>query len=173
MTPSIRRAYVAGLIATFVIVAMMRWISPLISGAPVDLPAMLGTMLGRTWIAGVVTHFLVGIVALPVLYVWSYRWLMGTPAIRGLTFGLVLWLVCQALVAPLLGSGVFSSDVGGLPAVLDSLLQNLTYGWLLGTMTGRPVRTATAWMHPAELEAHWRRPSWANGGGAMTHWRIR
>jgi hypothetical protein len=172
-TPSVRRAYVAGTIATFVVTAMMRWISPLISDAELNIPAMVGTMLGQSWIAGVAAHFLAGIVVLPALYVGSYRWLMGTPAVRGLLFGLCLWLVSQALIAPGLGAGWFSANVGGLPVMLDSLLLNLTYGCLLGTMTGRPVRTTPAWMHPTELEAHWRRPSWVNGGGAPTHWRIR
>jgi hypothetical protein len=37
---------------------------------------------------------------------------------------------------------------------------------------GRPARSSSAWMHPAELEAHWRRARWLQGG-ATTHWRVR
>lgn len=173
MAPSVLRAYLAGTVATLVVTAMMRWISPWISDAPVSLSALVGALLGGSLIAGVLAHLLAGIVALPALYVWSYRSLGGTPPMRGLTFGLGLWLASQLVVAPLQGAGWFSASVGGLPTVIDSLLLNLTYGWLLGTMTGRPVRTTIAWMYPAELEAHWRRPSWANGGGAPTLWRIR
>jgi hypothetical protein len=56
--------------------------------------------------------------------------------------------------------------------VLDSLLLHLTYGGLLGAISGRPARSQTAWMHPAELEAHWRRTHWLQSG-VTTHWRVR
>ena len=89
-----------------------------------------------------------------------------------LTAGLLLWLLSQLLIGPLMGSGPFSAYAGGLPAALDSLLRHLTYGALLGALTGRPPRSHSAWMHPAELEAHWRRARWLQSG-ATTHWRVR
>jgi len=172
MTPNYHRAIAAGFVATIIITAMMMYVSPRIAGSAIDLPAMLGAMLGGSWVAGLSAHLAIGILALPALYVWGYRWLMGSPLVRGLTTGILLWLASQLLIGPLMGAGPFSAYAGGIPAVLDSLLLHLTYGALLGTVTGRPARSQTAWMHPSELEAHWRRARWLQSG-ATSHWRVR
>lgn len=172
MTSRYQRALLSGLVATIVITAMMMYVSPRIAGSPINLPAILGAMLGGSWMAGVIAHLVIGIVVLPALYLWSYRRLMGTPLVRGLFFGLALWLLSQLLIGPLMGAGPFSAYAGGMPAALDSLLLHLTYGALLGALAGRPPRSQTAWMHPAELEAHWRRARWLQSGAA-THWRVR
>lgn len=172
MAPNYRRAIMAGIVATLVITVMMMYVSPRIAGSAIDLPAMLGTWLGGSWTAGLVAHLAIGVLILPALYAWGYRWLMGSPLVRGLTAGLVLWLLSQLLIGPLMGAGPFSAYAGGVPAVLDSLLLHLTYGALLGTLAGRPPRSQSAWMHPAELEAHWRRARWMQSG-ATTHWRVR
>ena len=172
MKPRVQRAVVAGVIATLVTTAMMVYVSPRIAGSAIDLPAMLGAVLGGSWVAGLIAHLAIGILLLPVLYVWAFRWLMGTPLVRGLIAGLLLWLVSQLLIGPVMGAGPFSAYVGGIPAAIDSLLLHLTYGALLGSITGRPPRSSDAWMHPTELEAHWRRARWLHGG-ATTHWRVR
>ena len=172
MTPKFPRAIVAGVLATSVITAMMIYVSPHIAGSAIDLPAMLGTLLGGSWMAGLGAHLVIGILVLPAVYLIAYRWLMGSPLVRGLTLGLVLWLLSQLLIGPLLGSGPFSAYAGGIPAAFDSLLLHLTYGGILGALSGRPPRSQSAWMHPAELEAHWRRARWLHSG-ATTHWRIR
>lgn len=171
MTPRYQRATLAGFVATIVITAMMMYVSPRIAGSAINLPAMLGALLGGSWMAGMVAHLVIGIAVLPALYVWGYRWLMGAPLVRGLTYGLALWLLNQLLIGPLMGAGPFSAYAGGMPSVLDSLLLHFTYGALLGTIAGRPSRSQTAWMHPTELEAHWRRARWLHSGA--THWRVR
>lgn len=172
MTPRYPRAVLGGVVATIVTTAMMAYVSPWIAGSAIDLPAIFGAMLGGSWIAGVLAHVAVGVVVLPALYRWMFGRLMGTPLVRGLVFGLLLWLLSQLLIGPVMGAGPFSAYAGGLPAALDSLLLNLTYGTVLGILTGRPPRSTSAWMHPAELEAHWRRTRWMQSG-ATTHWRVR
>lgn len=172
MTPRYGRALVAGLVATIVTTAMMAYVSPRIAGSAINLPAIFGAMLGGSWIAGMIAHLTVGVVVLPAFYRWAYRGLLGPPLVRGLVFGLLLWLVSQLLIGPVMGAGPFSAYAGGLPAALDSLLLHLTYGAVLALLAGRPPRSNSAWMHPAELEAHWRRARWMQSG-ATTHWRVR
>src|SRR6266513_2493039 len=98
MTPKYHRAIAAGFVATIVITAMMMYVSPRIAGSAIDLPAMLGAMLGGSWLAGLIAHLAIGMLVLPALYIWGYRWLMGSPVVRGLTTGIFLWLASQLLI---------------------------------------------------------------------------
>lgn len=54
-----------------------------------------------------------------------------------LGWGLVLWLLAQVMV---MGGGFFSSAMGGLMAVMGSLMGHLAYGALLGAIVVAPAR---------------------------------
>lgn len=131
----------AGLTAT----SLMLSVSALAQGAGlsfVDYPSLLaGVVTGRiaeplssSWWAGTAAFFVGGTVLVPLCYVYgAYFQLPGAPAVKGLAWGLVLWLVTELVAAPLLGRGVFFLRSGDPMAQgLVSLLSHLVYGLALG-----------------------------------------
>src|SRR5262245_38042141 len=137
MRPNMSRVFLAGFTGTVCITLMMYFVSPLMSGGPVDIAAMLSNLFGGSWVAGIIAHFIIGTLILPAIYAWFlFRVFTGGPAVRGMTWGLVLWMVSQGILMPLLGAGFFSAQAGGTRAALDSLIGHLTYGLILGVGAG-------------------------------------
>ena len=136
MRPTLIRAFAGGLIGTVVITLVMYFVSPFVIGGPMDVAAMLASFLGASWVVGLITHFVIGVFALPALYVMIYPGLGGAPTTRGITWGVILWLLAQAVVLPVTGGGFFSALAGGWRAVIDSLCGHLLYGLVLGAIAG-------------------------------------
>ena len=105
----------------------------------------LATMLGG-WKMGMLVHVLNGAIVFPLAYAgFFYRFLLGPTYVKGLTFGLTLWLASQLIVLPMIGAGVFSSHMGGVRAAGTLLLAHLIYGALLGWLAGSAIdRTSVA-----------------------------
>jgi hypothetical protein len=59
---------VAGFVGTVAITLMMYFVAPLMTGQAMDIAAMLGSMLGGSWIAGMTLHFVNGTVIFPLVY---------------------------------------------------------------------------------------------------------
>src|SRR5919204_6606384 len=136
--PTFARAALGGFVGTVAMTAMMYIVAPMM-GLHMDIAAMLGSMLGGSWIAGMVMHFVNGSVIFPAIYAYVlYAHLPGSPAIRGTIWGLVLWLVAQTVVMPMMGAGLFSSAMGGVMAAMGSLIGHLLYGSLLGVIASAP-----------------------------------
>ena len=136
--PTFARAALGGFVGTLVMTAMMYMVAPMM-GLHMDIAAMLGSMLGGSWIAGMVMHFVNGSVIFPAIYAYVlYAHLPGSPAIRGTIWGLVLWLVAQTVVMPMMGAGLFSSAMGGAMAAMGSLIGHVLYGSLLGVIASAP-----------------------------------
>ena len=137
MRPNFSRAFVAGFAGTLVITLMMYFVSPWMTGGPMDIASLLGILFGGSWAAGIVAHAVIGTLILPALYCFLFfRLLTGSPAVRGMSWGLILWFVSQAAVMPLLGAGLFSDRIGGLSVALDSLIGHLAYGLVFGLIAG-------------------------------------
>lgn len=84
-------------------------------------------------------HFVNGSFIFPAVYVYAcYAHLPGSPVIRGTTWALVLWLVAQTVVMPMMGAGLFSSEMGGAMAAMGSLIGHVLYGSLLGIIASAP-----------------------------------
>jgi hypothetical protein len=143
--PTFARAALGGFVGTVAMTAMMYFVAPRM-GLNMDIAAMLGSMLGGSWAAGLMMHFLNGTVIFPAIYVSAlYGRLPGSPVARGMAWGVALWLLAQAVVMPMMGGGLFSSAMGGMMAVMGSLAGHLTYGGLLGGVAGGPeARTVQA-----------------------------
>lgn len=140
MRPDVGRAVLGGFAGTILITLMMYFVAPMMTGAPMDIAAMLGSMLGGSWIAGMTLHFINGTVIFPLIYVFAlYGVLPGGPTVKGTIWGLVLWLLAQIMVMPMMGGGFFSANAGGLPAVIGSFIGHAVYGATLGAVTGHPV----------------------------------
>jgi uncharacterized membrane protein YagU involved in acid resistance len=123
---------------TVAMTVMMYVVAPMM-GLHMDIVGMLGSMLGRSWIAGLMMHFVNGSVIFPAIYAYAlYAHLSGSPIIRGTVWGVGLWLIAQTLVMPMMGAGLFSSALGGVMAAMGSLIGHILYGSLLGVIASAP-----------------------------------
>ncbi len=136
--PTLMRAMLGGFVGTVAMTAMMYFVAPMM-GLNMDIAAMLGSMLGGSWAAGLMMHFLNGTVVFPAIYVYAlYARIPGSAAIKGTAWGVVLWLVAQLVVMPMMGAGAFSSAMGGMMAAAGSLVGHVFYGSLLGVIASAP-----------------------------------
>lgn len=134
MHPTLARAALGGFVGTLAMTAMMYIVAPMM-GLEMDMAAMLGSMLGGSWAAGMMMHFINGSVIFPAIYVFAlYGLLPGSPAMRGTIWGVALWFIAQTVVMPMMGAGVFSSAMGGTMAAIGSLVGHLLYGSLVGVI---------------------------------------
>jgi hypothetical protein len=134
--PSISRSILGGFVGTLAITMMMYFVAPTMLGHPMDIAQMLGSMLGDNWWAGMGIHFVNGTLIFPLIYaLLLYGLLPDGPAVKGITWGLALWLVAQVVVMPIVGAGFFS---GSTMAAMGSLFGHVAYGWLLGWIAGSP-----------------------------------
>lgn len=131
------RAAIGGFAGTLVMTAMMYGIGPMM-GLHMDIAGMLGSMLGGSWTAGMVLHVVNGTLIFPAIYVYALAGILpGSPAIKGTTWGVALWLIAQLVVMPMMGGGLFSSAIGGMMAAIGSLVGHLLYGSILGGIAAR------------------------------------
>ena len=136
MKSNVSRAIVGGLVGTLAMTTMMYLVAP-VMGVKMDIAGSLAGMLAAPWAVGLMMHFLNGAVIFPLIYSLAlFRYLKGGATVRGITWGVVLWLMAQLLVMPMIGAGVFSSRMGGTMAVAASLLAHVVYGALLGSIGG-------------------------------------
>jgi len=134
--PSVSRAILGGFIGTLAMSAIIYVVGPMM-GVHMDIAAMLGSMLGNSWAAGLMMHFVNGAIIFPTIFVVGlYGVLPGSSVVKGTTWGVALWLVAQVVVMPMMGAGLFSSQMGGAMAAMGSLIGHLLYGSLLGSIVG-------------------------------------
>ena len=143
MKPNLTNAIVGGLAGTVVMSLMMRFVAPMMLGHPMDIAGMLANMMGGVWAIGMAAHLMNGVVIFPLVYAFiAFRYLPGTPVLRGLLWGTVLWLAAETMVMPMAGAGFFSSEIGGAKAVFAALMGHLVYGALLGYIAEPAVQDA-------------------------------
>ncbi|MFN4261638.1 MAG: DUF6789 family protein [Gemmataceae bacterium] len=136
--PDLTRSFLGGFVGTVAITMMMYFVAPMMLGQPMDIASMLGSMLGNSWWAGMVLHFVNGTVVFPLIYAFVlYGVLPGGSAVKGIAWGGVLWLLAQVVVMPMMGAGFFTANAGGVLAAMSSLMGHLVYGGLLGWIAGR------------------------------------
>lgn len=130
------RAAVAGLLATAAMTALLL-VEPSIGLPKIAMGQVLSSSLGLTTAhlaigpaLGWVVHFVIGM-ALGLVYagVFDPR-LPGPPVIRGILYGVLVFLVAQVVFMPLVGGGLFSR--GDLQLITGSLLGHLLYGAVVG-----------------------------------------
>lgn len=139
MHPSFSKAVLGGFVGTLAMTAMMYVVAPMM-GLTMDIAAMLGSLMGGNWTAGMMLHFVNGSIIFPAIYAYVlYERLPGSPVARGTLWGVTLWLLAQVIVMPMMGGGLFSSAMGGMMAVMGSLVGHVIYGSLLGAIASAPV----------------------------------
>ena len=134
------RAVVGGLAATAVMTVLML-MAPAMGLPPMNIGAMLGSVMGGSVFLGWMAHFVIGTV-LAIIYaaVFATR-LPGPGFLRGALYGLVPWIVAQLVVMPMMGAGPFGGSFG---AGFGSLMGHLVYGAVLGGIYGTTEAQAAA-----------------------------
>ena len=148
---NVKRATAAGVLGTAAITALWQ-VEPAIGLPRIAVGHILSTFMAvsvahlNVGIAGGwIVHFIVGIL-LALLYaaVFAER-LPGSPAWRGATYGLFVFVLAQVVFMPLVGGGFFSR--GDVELLIGSLIGHLAYGVVVGwiyhvpTVTTRPAPT--------------------------------
>jgi uncharacterized membrane protein YagU involved in acid resistance len=142
MRPKIGFAIIGGFLGTPAMSATMYVFAPLV-GVRMDVVDILASMLGG-WSMGLLVHVLNGSILFPFAYTFLFhRFLRGKPPLRGVCFGLMLWMGSELIVLPLAGAGLFSARSGGMIAAAVSLLGHLVYGLILGGMAGMPSEVSS------------------------------
>ena len=134
------RAAAAGLVGTGVMTALLL-VEPSVGLPKIAMGQVLSTSLGLTSAhltigpaLGWALHFLIGM-SLALLYAAIFeRRLPGTPLVRGLLYGVLVFVVAQLVFMPLVGGGVFSR--GDVELLTGSLVGHLVYGGLTGWIYG-------------------------------------
>ncbi len=140
MKAIIIRAVLGGIVGTVVMTLMLYFAAPLMLGKPMDIAQLLADVVGVPWVLGMLAHLGSGVVAFPLAYVLLIGYLPGPPAVRGILWGLMLWVVAMVVVMPILGQGFCMSEGPGLKGMMASLMAHIVYGALLGAITGLPAR---------------------------------
>ncbi|WP_432745220.1 DUF6789 family protein [Methylobacter sp. G7] len=138
MNTTIIKTILGGIAGTLMMSLMMHFAAPMMVGQPMDIAAMLGNMMGNNYAMGMAVHVMLGVLVFPLVYaIVVFRFLPGAPIIKGLTWGLILWLIAETLVMPMAGAGFFMSEISGMKAVMAALMGHLVYGGLLGVIAGK------------------------------------
>ena len=138
MKPNIGRAFAGGFVGTVIFTLMMRFVAPMM-GVRMDVVAKIGEMTHTGMAGGILVHLLNGTVIFPLIYVYLlYRWLPGAPWQKGLLWGVILWLGVEIIMVPMMGGGIFSTNMGGMKAVMAALIGHLIYGAIFGAIAGTP-----------------------------------
>src|SRR5215469_15746384 len=133
MKPNPIKAILGGVAGTAVLTMMTLKVAPMILGHPMDIPAMMSAMMGGPPLLGWVAHIMLGVIVFPFVYTFvAFRLLPGPPPLRGILWGIALWMVVEIMVMPMAGNGFFSSTNGGAKAVMVALMGHMVYGGLLG-----------------------------------------
>jgi uncharacterized membrane protein YagU involved in acid resistance len=149
MRPNIGRTILGGFVGTLAITLLMYKGAPMMGLPEMDIAAMLGQILGG-WTPGMMMHFANGMVIFPLIYAYLlFSRLPGAPALKGITWGVLLWVMAQLIVMPMMGAGIFGLKMGGIMSAFGSLIGHVVYGALLGWIGGhaqpeRIERAATA-----------------------------
>jgi Family of unknown function (DUF6789) len=141
----VSRALLGGFFATLAMTVLM-YAAPTVGAPRMDIAAALGALFGHgvpaqlsaLWWAGMVWHFLNGTVIFALLYAYFvYGWLSGEGWLRGMIWGLMLWLTTEVVVMPIAGNGLFSDHSPEATArVAGAFILHAVYGSVLGWSAG-------------------------------------
>jgi uncharacterized membrane protein YagU involved in acid resistance len=138
MTLNWSRAVAGGLVATAMMTVLMLT-APLMGLPPMNVGAMLGSMMGGSLFLGWMAHFVLGTV-LAIVYAATFATRLPGPGfVRGALYGLLPYIVAQLVVMPMMGAGAFGGSFG---AGFGSFMGHLVYGAVLGGIYGTEPHAA-------------------------------
>ena len=143
MQPSIKKTILGGIAGTIVMTLMMQIVAPMMTGQPMDIAALIGGMMGGSYLFGMAIHIMMGTILFPLIYALVvFRLVPGTAMLRGIIWGIALWFVAASMVMPMAGAGFFMSGIGGMNAVIAALMGHIVYGALLGKIAGDAINVS-------------------------------
>lgn len=141
VTGSWKSILAGGFAATLVLTVAMEFIAPMFLGGPLKPALLICALFGwdqsMMWVAEIL-HYLTGLLAFPIGYVVVLA-VTGQSAslVTGAVWGLLLFIVAGAVLAPLAGNALF---FGAGRMALASLLAHLAFGVVLGLVFARMGR---------------------------------
>ncbi|MBK7289633.1 MAG: DUF2938 family protein [Chitinophagaceae bacterium] len=123
----------SGLLATAAMTALML-MAPMMGMPEMPIGKMLAEFMNIPVVLGWVMHVMIG-VGLAVGYILFFRdKISAPPAVKGMLFGMIPFLMAQLVVMPMMGMGVFTSAAGPMQMkmIMGSLMGHLIYGLVLG-----------------------------------------
>ena len=141
-----QRFILGGAVGTAVMTLMMYFVRPKIVGAPMDIAAEIGSMMGGNWWLGMGAHVMLGTIIIPLLLAFVLsKFLPGPLVVKGLLTGILFWLLTMLVLMPMLGKGLFLSETGeGPKAIVAAFMAHAVYGLLLGFVAGLPIGRSDA-----------------------------
>jgi len=142
------RGALAGIVGTGAM-SILGLVGPLVGLPLANVGAMLAGFVGQTVdpslnvpLVGWAMHFGIGIV-LAWIYVFGFMQNLTGPGLaRGAAYGILPWLLAMLAVMPVMGKGVFAVESGSPAVALNSLLDHIVYGAVLGALFGLPSQAS-------------------------------
>jgi hypothetical protein len=133
----ITRGMIAGFFATLVLSTLMVMKAMMGMMPQLNIITMLSAMFGSNSPAlGWLLHFMIGTVMWGALFALVQERLPGTTlTLRGISFGIAVWLVMMIAVMPMAGAGFFGLHFG-IAAPLMTLMLHMVFGATLGASFG-------------------------------------
>jgi len=97
-----------------------------------DLTNVVGT---TSRLIGWIVHFVLGSVVWGALFALFIDIFKGGYWLRGIEYGIILWLLMMIAFMPLAGNGFFASILGG-PVIIATLVLHIIFGFVLGLFYG-------------------------------------
>lgn len=155
---NVARALAGGFFATLAMTLVM-YSAPVFGAPKMDIAALLGSLLGRgvpavmtsLWWLGMTWHCINGTVIFSLIYSnFVYGWLLGDNWLRGMVWGLILWLVMEVTLIPMTGGGAFGEHASSpVRLILATFILHAIYGALFGAIAGEQTEHTHHIAHPA------------------------
>ena len=146
---NVGKSMLAGFVATVVLSVLM--VIKMMMGVMPDLNAikMMTTMahgmmgMPAVPIVGWMMHFMIGTVLWGVLFALIGKSLPGGGYVsKGLSFGVLAWVLMMVMVMPMAGTGFFGLSLGMMAPVM-TLMLHLVYGAVLGGVYSKLLGSAS------------------------------
>ena len=139
--PSLVQLFAGGFAGTVGLMAVVFLLEPSFMGRNSNLARAIGAEMGDPHRMGlIVFHLFTGSIVFPLGFAFFATRVPAPWLVKGLIWGLILWMLAGLFVMPMSGFGFFGYNVDGLRAVASSLTGHLAYGGLQGAIAGIPRR---------------------------------
>lgn len=133
---NIGKGILGGIVATVVLSVLM-----MVKGAmgvmpQLDIIHMLAMMMGVSTAIGWLVHFMIGAIW-GLLFALGYRIIPGgNNVLKGIVFGIGVWVLMMVMVMPMAGAGLFGMNMG-IMAPMMTLVLHIIFGAVLGLVHGK------------------------------------
>ncbi len=138
---NIGKGILGGLVGTAVLSALMLMKNAMGVMPQLDMIQMLSGMMGISAAMAWVVHFMIGGIW-GLLFALVYRVIPGGGSVvKGMLFGVAVWLLMMVMVMPMAGAGFFGMKMGMMAPVM-TLVLHIIFGAVMGLVYGKDKRTA-------------------------------